>query len=250
MLFSDLTPAAVTDFVVDLNLLDARGYTLDAGLRGAAKNYLTFDVRYFYLNYNNRIGTLTLLNVASRPYQIRTNLGRSVSQGIEAYMEFDPVVALAGCSKVRSVRLFASVGYTDARYRSLRTSTVSNGQVTETDLGDRRVENAPRFTGQFGANYTYRTLTVTALFSRVGLAYSDANNTEMPTANGQTGVIPAYQVMDLSASLLLSKRYVVLAGVNNLTDARYFTRPAGGYRGPSILPADGRTGYLSVGLRL
>ncbi|RYC67659.1 TonB-dependent receptor [Spirosoma sordidisoli] len=250
VLFSDLTPAAVTDFVVDENLRDARGYSVDAGIRGSVRKYLNFDIGYFYLNYNDRIGTLTLLNAAGRPYQFRTNLGRSVSQGVEAYVEFDPVVAFAGRSKVGYLSLFASVGYTDARYRSLRSSTVSNGQVTETNLNDRKVENAPAFTGRFGANYTYRTLTVTALLNRVGRAYSDANNTETASANAQTGVIPAYQVMDLSASLILKKRYTLRTGVNNLTDARYFTRRAGGYPGPGILPADGRTGYVSVGLRL
>ena len=250
VLFSDLTPAAVTDFVVDPDLRDARGHTLDAGVRGAVRNYLNFDVGYFYINYNDRIGTLTLLNAANRPYQLRTNLGRSVSQGVEAYVEFDPVVAFAKRSKVGYLSLFASVGYTDARYRSLRTSSVVNGQVTETNLGDRQVENAPQFTGRFGANYTYKTLTVTALVNRVGRAYSDANNTEMPTANGQTGVIPAYQVADVSASWRVQKKYVIRAGLNNLTDARYFTRRAGGYPGPGILPAEGRTGYVSVGLRL
>jgi len=248
--FSDLTPTAVTDFVVDPNLRDARGYTLDAGLRGAVKNYLTFDIGYFYLNYNDRIGTVTLLNDANKPYQFRTNLGRSVSQGVEAYLEFDPVVALAGHSKAGYLSLFASVGYTDARYRSLRTSVVQNGQVTETNLADRRVENAPAFTGRFGATYRYRSLTVTGLLNRVSMAYSDANNTETPTANGQTGPIPAYQVLDVSASLNLKKRYLIRAGINNLTDARYFTRRSGGYPGPGILPADGRTAYLSVGIRL
>jgi Fe(3+) dicitrate transport protein len=86
--------------------------------------------------------------------------------------------------------------------------------------------------------------------NRVGSAYSDANNTETPSANGQNGLIPAYRVFDLSASLNLKKRYLVRAGVNNLTDERYFTRRAGGYPGPGILPADGRTAYLSVGLKL
>jgi Fe(3+) dicitrate transport protein len=86
--------------------------------------------------------------------------------------------------------------------------------------------------------------------NRVGRAYSDANNTETPSANAQNGVVPAYRVFDLSASLNPKKRYIVRAGVNNLTDERYFTRRAGGYPGPGILPADGRTVYMSVGLRL
>lgn len=255
VLFSDLTPAAVTDFVVDPNLRDARGFSVDAGIRGKVQNYLNFDVSYFRVDYNNRIGTLTLLNEANRPdaarpYQFRTNIGRSVSRGVEAYVEFDPIVALAGRSRVGYVSVFSSLGFTDARYQSLRVATVSNGVATETNLRDRKVENAPAFIGRFGLNYTLKGFTLTALMNRVGSAYSDANNTETPSANAQNGLIPAYQVFDLSASLNLKKRYMIRAGVNNLTDERYFTRRAGGYPGPGILPADGRTAYLSVGLTI
>ena len=39
-------------------------------------------------------------------------------------------------------------------------------------------------------------------------------------------------------------------GVNNVFDARYFTRRAGGYPGPGILPADGRTWFAGLGLTL
>ncbi len=250
VLFSDLTPAALSDFVLDPNLSDSRGFTIDAGLRGAYRKFLNYDIGYYYLNYNNRIGTLTRLNEANRPFQYRTNLGRSVSQGVEAYLEVDPIVALAGRSKVGYLSLFTSLGFTDARYRNLPTASVTNGQLVEGNLADKFVENAPRFIGRFGATYTYKTFTLTGLLNRVGKAYSDANNTETPTANAQNGLIPAYQVVDVSASLLLARQYTFRAGVNNLTDARYFTRRAGGYPGPGILPADGRNIYVSVGIKL
>ena len=248
--FGDLTPAALTDFVIDPNLQDARGYTLDAGVRGAYRKFLNYDIGIYYLNYDNRVGTLTQLNSAGKAYQFRTNIGRSVSRGVEAYVEFDPVVALAGRSKVGYVSVFTSLGFTDARYRNLPTTALTNGQLTEGNLRENFVENAPRFIGRFGLNYTYRTFTLTALLNRVAEAYSDANNTVTPTANGQTGLIPAYQVVDLSASLKLARRFSFRAGINNLTDARYFTRRAGGYPGPGLLPADGRNGYVTVGVNL
>jgi Fe(3+) dicitrate transport protein len=248
--FGDLTPAALTDFVIDPNLRDARGYTVDAGFRGAYRKFLNYDIGAYYLSYDNRIGTLTQLNATNRPVQYRTNLGRSVSRGVEAYVEVDPVVALAGHSKVGYVSLFASLGVNDARYLNLPTATVVGGQLVEGNLRDKFVENAPGFIGRFGVNYTYRTFTLTALLNRVGKAYSDANNTEIATANAQTGPIPAYKVVDLSASLMLAGRYSLKGGVNNLTDARYFTRRAGGYPGPGILPADARNVYFSVGFNL
>lgn len=35
-------------------------------------------------------------------------------------------------------------------------------------------------------------------------------------------------------------------GVNNLADAVYFTRRAGGYPGPGAMPADGRTAFVTL----
>ncbi len=169
-----------------------------------------------------------------------------MSKGVEAYLEIDLISAVASRSKVGHLSLFTSLGFTDARYLNLPTASVSNGQLVEGNLRDKRVENAPRFIGRFGATYAYKTFTLTALLNRVG----DANNTETPTANGQNGLIPAYRVVDVSTSLRLARRYSLRAGVNNLTDARYFTRRAGGYPGPGILPADGRNAYLSVGIKL
>jgi Fe(3+) dicitrate transport protein len=78
----------------------------------------------------------------------------------------------------------------------------------------------------------------------VGNSFSDANNTNTPAANGNTGLIPAYTVSDLTATYKISKTVNVKAGMNNLFDKRYFTRRAGGYPGPGALPGDGRTFFF------
>ena len=79
--------------------------------------------------------------------------------------------------------------------------------------------------------------------------FSDANNTLTPTANGQTGLIPSYTVLDISATYRLKERYTFRAGINNTGDLRYFTRRSGGYPGPGLLPSDARNFYATVGLR-
>jgi len=56
--------------------------------------------------------------------------------------------------------------------------------------------------------------------------------------NGNIGLIPSYSILDLTASYKFSKKMHVKAGINNLQDAMYFTRRAGGYPGPGALPAD------------
>jgi Fe(3+) dicitrate transport protein len=247
VLFSDITPAALSDFVIDPNLKDATGYNFDLGVRGSVRNYLNFDLSYFYLSYQDRIGTLTQIGADGRAFQYRTNLGQTVSKGLEAYLEFDPIVAFVGKSKVGYLSLFASIGYTDAQYVDFKSVSLSNNQLVETNLKGKKVENAPRRINRFGFNYTKKNFTLTWLINQVGETFSDANNTVLAGANAQTGLIPAYQVMDVSATYKFLKKYNVKAGVNNLTDERYFTRRAGGYPGPGILPGDGRNAYLSVG---
>ncbi|WP_064196278.1 MULTISPECIES: TonB-dependent receptor [Emticicia] len=248
VLISDLTPPATTD-VIDENLQDARGYNFDFGYRGKVANYLNFDVDYFYVNYNNRIGTITQTNAANQRYQFRTNLGRSVSQGFEGYIEFDPVTAFFKKSKIGYISMFASIAYIDATYRDFKTTSVVNGQIVEGNLSGKRVENAPRKINRFGITYTKKGFSITWQMSDIGKAYADATNTEVANSAATTGVIPAYTVQDLSASFKFLKHYNVKAGVNNLTDERYFTRRAGGYPGPGILPADGRTFYVSAGFK-
>ena len=248
VMISDLTPPATTD-IIDENLQDARGYNFDFGYRGKAGNYLNFDVDYFFVNYNNRIGTITQTNSANQRYQFRTNLGRSVSKGFEGYIEFDPITAFFKKSKLGYISLFASIAYIDATYKDFMTTSVFNGQIVESNLSGKKVENAPGKINRFGATYHKKGFSVTWQLSDIGKAYSDATNTELANAAATTGVIPAYTVQDLSASLKFAKHYNIKGGINNLTDERYFTRRAGGYPGPGILPADGRTFYVSAGIK-
>ena len=247
VLISDLTPPGTTD-VIDPNLQDARGYNLDIGYRGKLGDYLNFDIDYFYLSYNNRIGTITQTNNGQN-YQYRTNLGRSVSKGIEAYIEFDPIAAVFADSKAGYLSLFASLAFVDATYRNYNTTSVSNGQITTGNLAGNLVENAPSNIHRFGTTFAKKGFSITWQLSAISEAYADAANTKLANAPATTGLIPAYQVQDLSTSFKFLKNYNIKAGVNNLSDVRYFTRRSGGYPGPGILPADGRIFYLSGGLK-
>lgn len=247
VLISDLTPPGTTD-VIDPNLQDARGYNIDIGYRGKLGNYLNFDIDYFYLSYNNRIGTITQTNNGQN-YQYRTNLGRSVSKGFEAYIEFDPIAAISADSKVGYLSLFASLAFVDATYRDFKTTSVRNGQITTGNLAGNLVENAPANIHRFGATFAKKVFSITWQLSAIGQTYADAANTKVPNAAATTGLIPSYQVQDVSGSFKFLKNYNIKAGVNNLTDERYFTRRSGGYPGPGILPADGRIFYLSGGIK-
>ena len=100
-----------------------------------------------------------------------------------------------------------------------------------------------------GITAGFKGFLLTAQLSYVGETFSDANNTVAASTNGNTGLIPSYRVIDLTATYKFKKGLNFKAGVNNLGDQRYFTRRAGGYPGPGALPGDGRTAFVSVGAK-
>lgn len=234
--FANLQAPPTTD-VVDQELKDSRGYNIDLGYRGKVKNYLQFDVSVFYLQYNNRIGTVTVAGTPS--YRLITNVGNSTSKGFEGYAEFNPWRAFVKNTK-GDIILFGSYGYTDAKYSTEHKDAATKGK---------RVENAPMNIFRGGITTGYKSFMFTAQLSYVDDAYSDANNTETPSANGNNGLIPSYTVIDLTAVYKINKSLTLKAGINNLADTNYFTRRAGGYPGPGALPVDGRTMFLSLGAR-
>ncbi len=87
--FANLQAPPTTD-VVDPNLKDAKGYNADIGYRGKVKNFLQFDMSSFYLKYNNRVGTLTPTGAT---YRLVTNVGNSISKGLESFVEFNVIKA-------------------------------------------------------------------------------------------------------------------------------------------------------------
>jgi Fe(3+) dicitrate transport protein len=234
--FANLQAPPTTD-QIDQDLKDARGYNFDLGYRGKVKNYLQFDLSGFYLQYNNRVGTIT---PSGTNYRLVTNVGASTSKGLETYIEFNPVRAFTN-SEHTDLILFSSYAYTDARY---------SGDHKDANTKDKKVENAPQDILRAGISFGYKSFLFTTQLSHVGGTFSDANNTTTPSMNGNTGFIPAYTITDLTASYKFSKKMNLKAGINNLNDTMYFTRRAGGYPGPGALPGDGRNFFISIGAKL
>lgn len=237
--FSELTPSATTE-IIDPKLKDASGFNLDIGYRGVVKNFLNFDVGLFYLNYDNRIGTVT-----QNGLPFKTNIGTSVSKGIESYIEIDIVKIFTEQSKVGSVSLFSSNSFIDAKYVKWDNPAIVNDP--NKSIKNKRVENAPRYIHRFGTTYCLKEFSATFQLSSVSDVYTDAANTEIPNAISTSGKLPSYKVIDASLSYRFLKHYNFKAGINNITNEKYATRRAGGYPGPGIMPANGRTIFVSIG---
>lgn len=237
--FSELFPSDPT-VAVDPSLHSSRGVSTDVGVRGTVANALSIDVSGFYLYYGDRIGTIArsalgadtvlLTNGAS---QLRRNVGASEHRGVEFYAElFADRLARLGD---HGASLFIAGAFTDARY-------------TSGPVAGKLVEYAPKWIVRSGLRYRWKALLVLSLQgSSAGECYSDASNTQS-TASGINGIIPAYTVWDMSAQIRITWWLAAEININNIFDRRYFTRRAGGYPGPGIIPADGRvvTGGLRV----
>jgi Fe(3+) dicitrate transport protein len=243
-LYASVTPADQLG-VIDPNLKDSRGYDADLGYRGTTGRWLTFDLDFFYLYYGNRVGQLTLTNsTTNAPYLYTTNIGNSADPGIEAYVDISLWELLTGNHSVFDLRLFNSLSYNHARYL---TGSVNNNGKNQTLVGN-RVEGVPDWIDRAGLTVRSGTLKLLLQYSNTGMDYSDAQNTVfIPT--GVAGVVPAYHVWDGSVEWSFLAHYRLSGGVNNIADAHYFTRRINMYPGPGILPADGRTFYVSLGLK-
>ncbi|MEY4930967.1 MAG: hypothetical protein RI909_1691 [Bacteroidota bacterium] len=247
--FADLTTPPTTD-VIDPNLTDAKGLNMDIGYRGNIKDYLVFDVSAFHLIYDNRVGTIKQQRADGSFYNYKTNVGSSTSKGVEAFGELNITKATTASPRLGEVSVFASYAYNDARYNNFKVVSIVNNALSETNYKDKKVEYAPEHILRAGLSYAFKGFSSSIQYSYTDQSFTDANNTQTPSANGQNGLIPAYAIVDVTAGYNHKSGLLVKTGVNNLADKNYFTRRAGGYPGPGVLPADGRTFFVTLGYRM
>jgi Fe(3+) dicitrate transport protein len=257
VLFSDLTPSATTD-VIDSNLKDASGFNADLGYRGTYKGFINFDFSLFYLSYTNRIGGLRKYtdNDPTKPiYLFKTNLGETVNKGIESFFDINLTKMIGIDKQFGAVDFFSSMSFIDSKYVDSVVTTVTVtgvppiSTIVTTNLAGNRVENAPRYIHNFGLSYTKNGFSATMQYRMSGEIFTDANNTLIPSANGQVGILEGYKVADFSTEYKFLRQFNVRSGINNVFNAMYATRRSGGYPGPGILPGEGRSFYVSIGAK-
>ncbi len=227
------------NFAVDPEIQDERGYNADLGMRGSFKGLFYFDATLYHLFYRDRIG---LLLRSDQPplyldYRLRTNVADARTWGAELVGELEWVRLLTGQSGKFDLSTFVNFSLNHARYVNTNDPTIIGSEV----------ELVPPYLLRTGINFAWRGLRLSGQFSQIGAHYTDATNAEL-TAAAVNGLIPSYQVADLSASY--TWRWLTLeTGINNLFDARYFTRRATGYPGPGIIPSPGRSWYATLGVK-
>jgi Fe(3+) dicitrate transport protein len=246
-LYANVTPADRID-IIDPELKDSKGYDIDLGYRGSVGNILKFDVNGYYLFYGNRVGQLTQTNESASTYLFTTNIGDAVSKGVEAYVSISfgrLLLPSYFSTTVYKLRLFNSLSYTHATYKT----AIQNLGGTNVQLSRKWIENTPRWMNRTGLAWQHKMFIIQLTFTYVGKSFSDANNT-VSSPNGVTGIVPAYQLWDVSANWRFSRTFSVSAGINNIANTKYFSRRISMYPGPGILPADGRSWYIGLGVKI
>jgi Fe(3+) dicitrate transport protein len=241
MAFKDLIPSSLYE-KVDPNIKDAKGYNVEIGTRGNWK-FLQWDITGYLLRYNNRFGTLAQTDTANNLILYRTNIGNSLTKGLEIFMQANWMIG----SKA-SISIFTSTAVTDARY--IGDATVKSGSNNVSIKGN-KVETAPSLITRNGVTFKVWKVSLSGLYSYTSESYADALNTvKPPAATGATGLVPSYGILDFNSTIKLTKSLDFRLNVNNVLNKQYFTKRPSFYPGPGIWPSEGRSINISIGIRL
>jgi len=233
--FSDIRTVNPT-FIIDPDIGDERGYTGDIGVRGRVGSQLSYDAGIFGLLYDNRIGII----LDDRANRVRGNVGTAVIYGLESYAEWNIAKSINPLITDRLLSIFANTSLTGSRY----TSSEDN------DIEGKVVEFIPTVNMKAGLKMGYRDLLLSTQFTYLSEQYTDAENSDPAAAGDQRegiiGTIPAYSIIDISASYSYQS-WTISTGILNVLNNQYYTRRATGYPGPGIIPSDGRSFYMTIG---
>lgn len=245
-ILKDLLPESAIERT-DPGIRDARGWTLEGGVRGAWRA-LGFDVGGYEVRVDNRFGTVVRADAATgEPYVYKTNVGATRTRGLELRVD-----APLATREAVSLRAFTAAALTDATYRS---GSMVDGGVggANRPLRGNDVEAVPPWIVRSGLTATGtlaggRTWSATLLTSYTGASFADALNTVAASANGARGRVPAHTLVDLDAGMPVTSWLRVGGGVSNAFDVRYFTKRPTFYPGPGVWPSDGRALRVTVDL--
>ena len=234
--FTDLS-VVNPNLIVDSLLQDEKGFNIDLGWRGQlGENRVRFDVSLFHLRYQNRIGIADIVVpdpiLVEKAIAYRTNIGDARILGLEMLIQ----TALIAPKKASSwkVNHFVNLSLIDGKY----TTGLSNFEGNQVEL-------IPPVSFKTGLDISFKKLQLSYQIAHIDTHFTDATNA-VQVADATRGEIPAYWVQDLAFSASFTK-WNISGGINNLANTAYFTRRANAYPGPGIIPADGRSFYISIG---
>lgn len=187
--------------------------TTEAGVRWQNKSF-SAELTAFNIRFDNQIQS-----VGSGTSLSYYNLGKTTHNGVETAFDytFDKTGPFAG--------LNAYINYTYTR------ATLESGITAGND-----VPFYARNTDTVGVRYNVGNWGLNLSTTHQSKQFADEKNTVAESADGSNGVIPGFRLWNAQVNWKVPKQkgLEILAGVNNLTDERYFTRTTDGNRGKLV----------------
>jgi len=224
-------------FAISPTIDDEKGMTIDFGVRGNYKNFLSYDVGAFGLFYNDRIGFVQRAFTDGSVKSERGNIGDAVMYGFESLLDFN-LNELLIKNNDYSFNYFINAAITNSEY----TKSDENG------VEGKKVEFVPNVNLKTGVRFGYKNFLSNIQYTYLSQQFTDASNAVESNLSGVIGEIPAYDILDISLSYTY-KNFKLEAGVNNVLDNEYFTRRATGYPGPGIIPSNNRNFYTTLQIK-
>jgi Fe(3+) dicitrate transport protein len=238
-------------FQVDPDITDENGFTADLGWRGRWRS-LSYNMTAFGLLYDGRLGEVlraeTRVNAegeleeTGRVVRFRGNIGRAFIYGLESLVDWKVLSSSSQEQAEYRLNVFLNTALTHSEYLRSEIPGVESNEV----------EFIPLLNLKCGSRFVYQKVTASLQFTYLSRQFTDASNAPQDVRDNQSGIvgaIPAYHILDFSASWKFFKHFKLEGGVNNLTNNYYFTRRATGYPGPGIIPSAPRTFYLGLEMK-
>ena len=225
-------------YSINPEISDENGFTYDIGFRGDYLKKVSFDVGFFSLFYNDRIGFVQKAYNDGRVKSEKGNVGNAVIYGLESLIDFDLNEMFIKNNDL-SMNFFVN-------------SSLINSEYTESEVPGvkgREVEFVPNLNFKSGLKFGLKNLVMNLQYTYLSKQFTDASNANDGNLSGVIGQIPKYSILDFSSSYTLKKIKLEM-GVNNLLNEYYFTRRATGYPGPGIIPSEPRSFYLTIQIKI
>jgi Fe(3+) dicitrate transport protein len=240
MIFKDLIPVSTYE-IIDPTIKDVHGDNSEIGFRGNS-SFLKWDVTAFILREYNRFGTMAETDANGVLYTYRTNIGNSLSKGLELFIQGDWKLG-----NQTGITIYTSTAFMHARYTD---ASVKKGNAN-INISGNKVESAPDLTSRNSISFRYRGISISALYSYTAETFADPLNTVTPTpGTGAVGLVPSYGLIDLNTTIRISKMIESRINISNLMNQQYFTKRPLFYPGPGIWPSEGRNFSISFSFKI
>jgi len=209
----------------------SKSVSWEAGVHGTPVKGLFYDASLFWIDFTNRIETITISPIES----LLQNSGDTRHRGFEGELSYD---LFAAREDRMHLTLFGNVSLLDAKF-------------TRSNLAN-RVGNKPAFAPAVTAKYGI-SLRRDGQFN-VSIAGSSVSSqffqdSDLPvgapgSANFIPAKVPAYTVLDLTGDWQITPNIRLLGGITNLTNRKYYNRVFQN----GIEPAERRKIYAGIAL--